>query len=101
MPEAKYNSVFTGQQVESAIRKALSLNTFEFEHISDELISGIVFKVYWITTPTDTNQVKGFAMHPTTGKLYEIYSNAKQYSAHSYLTEEDTIATSEIDALFN
>ena len=46
MPEAKFTSVFTGQQVESAIRKALSLNTFEFEHASDEIIGGVVFHVF-------------------------------------------------------
>ena len=101
MPEAKYTSVFTGQQVESAIRKTLALKTFEFEHISDELINGTVFHILWITTPTDTNQVKGFTIHPSTGRLYEVYSNSKQYSIVSYLTEEDTIETSDIDALFN
>ena len=101
MPEAKFTSVFTGQQVESAIRKALSLNTFEFEHASDEIIGGVVFHVFWLTAPTDTNQVKGFAIHPSNGKLYEVYSNAKQYSVVSYLTEDDTIETSDIDALFN
>lgn len=101
MPEAKFTSVFTGQQVESAIRKALALKTFEFEHISDELINGTVFHVLWITTPTDTNRVKGFTIHPSTGRLYEVYSNSKQYSIVSYLTEEDTIETSDIDALFN
>ena len=32
MPDAKFTSVYTGQQVESAIKRALSLKTFEFEH---------------------------------------------------------------------
>ena len=101
MPAAKFTSIYSGQQIESAIKKALALNTFEFEYISDVLINGVVFHTYWINTPTEDNQVKGFSMHPTTGKLYEIYSNCRQYSATSYLTEENAIELSEIDALFN
>jgi hypothetical protein len=43
MPQAKFTSAYTGQQVESAIRKALPLDSFE--HVSDEVINGKVFHV--------------------------------------------------------
>lgn len=101
MPETRYTSIYTGQQVESAITKALSLKTFEFKQISDEVIGGIVFHVLWLDIPTENNQVKGFTIHPNTGRLYEVYSNAKTYTIHSYLTDTDVITTSDIDALLN
>ena len=101
MPDAKFTSVYTGQQVESAIRRALSLKTFEFEHISDELIGGTVYHILWKNTPTETNQASGFTIHPTTGVLCEVISINKVYAIHKYLTEDDTISTSEIDLLFN
>lgn len=43
MPQAKFTSAYTGQQVESAIKKALPLETFE--HVSDEAINGKVFHI--------------------------------------------------------
>lgn len=101
MPEAKFTSVFTGQQVESAIKKALMLKTFEFEHASDELIGNTVYHVLWLETPTTTNQVKGFTMCPITGRIYEVYSNCKQYSITRYVTDDDAIQISDIDALLN
>lgn len=100
MPEAKFTSAFTGQQVESAIKKALALNTFEFEHSSDELIGGTVYHVLWLTTPTETNQVKGFTICPKTGRIYEVFSNSKQLSVTRYVTEDDTIQESDIENLF-
>lgn len=100
MPEAKFTSVFTGQQVESAIKKALALKTFEFEHVSDELIGTTVYHVLWLTTPTDTNQVKGFTICPTTGRIYEVFSNCRQFSITRYVTDDDVIQTSDIDDLF-
>ena len=100
MPEAKFTSAFTGQQVESAIKKALELTTFEFEHSSDELISGTIYHVLWITTPTDVNQVKGFTICPNTGRIYEVFSNCKQLSVTRYVTEDDTIQETDIESLF-
>ena len=43
MPEAKFTSAYTGQQVESAIKKALPLDSFE--HVSDEVIDGVCSQV--------------------------------------------------------
>ena len=98
MPEAKFTSAYTGQQVESAIKKALPLDSFE--HVSDEVIDGVVFHILWKVTPTATNQVSGFTIHPLTGRMYEVYSN-KVFSLNSYLTERDLISISELDQLFN
>lgn len=99
MPQAKFTSAFTGQQVESAIRKALPLESFE--HISDESINGKVFHILWKVTPTASNQVSGFTVHPETGRICEVFSNNKVYTLNCYLTEGDYISTADIDALFN
>ena len=78
MPQAKFTSAYTGQQVESAIKKALPLESF----------------------PTTTNQVGGFTVHPETGRICEVYSNQKVVSLNRYMTEDDYISTTDIDALF-
>lgn len=98
MPQAKFTSAYTGQQVESAIKKALPLESFE--HVSDEAIGGKVFHILWKITPTTSNQVSGFTIHPETGRICEVFSNQKVYSINQYMTESDSISTSEIDALF-
>lgn len=94
----KFTSIYTGQTVESAIAKALQLDTFE--HISDEVINGTVFHVLWKTKPTATNQVSGVAVHPS-GRVYDITSVNGVLSAYGYISESDVISTSEIDSLFN
>ena len=43
MPDPRYESVYTGQQVESAIAKALQLD--DFEHVSDEIINSKVYHI--------------------------------------------------------
>jgi hypothetical protein len=43
MPDPRYESIYTGQQVESAITKALQID--DFEHVSDELIGGTVYHI--------------------------------------------------------
>lgn len=98
MPQAKFTSAYTGQQVESAIKKALPLESFE--HTSDEVIDGKVFHVLWKITPTASNQVSGFTVHPMTGRICEVFSNQKVCSLNRYMTESDYISTAEIDALF-
>ena len=98
MPQAKFTSAYTGQQVESAIKKALPLESFE--HVSDEVINGKVFHVLWKVTPTTSNQVSGFTVHPETGRICEVFSNQKILALNRYMTESDYISTSEIDALF-
>lgn len=99
MPEAKFTSAYTGQQVESAIRKALPLDSFEY--VSDEVINGTTFHILWKVAPTTTNQVSGFTIHPSTGRMYEVYSDNKVFSLNGYLTERDLISISDLDQLFS
>ena len=79
-----YTIKYTGAQVESAITKALPLETFA--HSSDITIGSKTYHVLWKVTPTATNQVNGFTVDPSTGKLCEVYSNKLVYSVKNYLT---------------
>lgn len=72
MPEAKFTSAYTGQQVESAIKKALPLDTFE--HVSDEVINEKDFHILWKVTPNNSNIVSGVTIHPETGCICEVVS---------------------------
>ena len=99
MPEPKYTIRYTGAQVESAIAKALPLETFE--HSSDEVINGQVYHILWKIKPTENNQVSGFTINPISGRLCEVYSDKLVYSLNGYLTERDLISIEELDALFN
>lgn len=99
MPDAKFTSAYTGREVESAIKKALPLESFE--HSSDEVINGKVFHVLWKVKPTTVNYVSGFSINPENGRLVEVYSAAGDLSTNRYLTERDLISISEIDNLFN
>ena len=99
MPDAKFTSAYTGREVESAIKKALPLESFE--HVSDEIIEGKVFHVLWKVKPTATNYVSGFSVDSETGRIVEVYSAAGEFSTNRYLTERDLISISELDSLFN
>lgn len=94
-----YTIKYTGAQVESAITKALPLETFA--HVSDEVINGTVYHILWKVKPTATNQVSGFTINPSTGRLCEVYSDKLVYSLNGYLTERDLISIDELNELFN
>ena len=98
MPDPKFISKYTGQDVESALAKALQLDTFEY--ICDEVIDGNVYHVVWKVKPTSTNTVYGVAYHPVTGKLTSVVSLNGNISLSDYVTTEDAISTSELDNLF-
>ena len=87
MTNPKFTSAYTGQDVESAITKALQLDTFEYQ--SNEVIDGQTFHILWKVKPTNTNQANGIAIHPTSGKMFDIISINGVLSAHVYITEED------------
>lgn len=99
MPQAKFTSAYTGQQVESAIKKALPLESFE--HVSDEYIDGFLLHILWKVTPTAGNQASGFTIHPETGRLCEVFSDLNVKSLHKYLTERDHLSIAEIDAFYS
>lgn len=98
MPEAKFTSAFTGQQVESAIKKALPLDSFE--HSSDEVIDGKVFHVLWKVTPNTSNLVSGITIHPETGRMCEVVSTNGTLALYRYVTDDDFISLDELDTLF-
>ena len=98
MPEAKFTSAFTGQQVESAIKKALPLDSFE--HSSDEVINGKVFHVLWKVTPNSSNLVSGITIHPETGRMCEVVSANGTLALYRYVTDDDFISLDELDTLF-
>ena len=75
-------------------------NTFgNFAAVTDVTVSNIKFHTYWQVAPTSSNQVYGFAVHPTTGKLYRVYNNKGTYSVYGYDT--DTNTTYSFDGTYN
>lgn len=99
---SKFTSSYTGQTIESAIAKALQLDTFVYN--SDETIDDITFHILWKTEPTATNTVYGIAIHPT-GKMYNIVSTNGTRTVYSYISENDLninpISEATINAIFN
>lgn len=90
MANPKFTSVHTGQDIESAIAKALQLDTFEYQ--SDELIDGLTFHVLWKVRPTAKNKVNGIAVHPVSGKVFNVESAEGVISVQNYLTEGNSLA---------
>lgn len=75
---------------------ALKSHVPDWSLVSDTIINGTTYKVFWMTTPTLNNQVYGIAFHPSNGQLYSIYNNKGTYSINSLFTEAMTDA--EVDA---
>lgn len=99
MPDPRYESIYTGQQVETAIGRALPLDDFALA--TDEIISGVVYHVLWKVAPTNANTVSGIAVHPNTGKWYSVTSVNGTKSINKYLSEEDNIIDTEIDDILD
>jgi len=95
--QPKYTSIYTGQQVEEAIAKALPLDTFEVA--TDETVGGVVYHVLWKKRPTSSNTVNGFTVHPTTGELYSIKSVNNVKTVAKVLNESNTISESDINTI--
>ena len=75
-------------------------NTFgNFAAVTDVNVDGTIYHTYWQVSPTSSNQVYGFAVHPTNGKLYRVYNNKGSYSVYSYDT--DTNTTYSFDGTYN
>lgn len=73
-------------------------NTFgNFAAVTDVTVSNIKFHTYWKIAPTSSNQVYGFAVHPTNGKLYRVYNNKGTYSVYGY----DTNTTYSFDGTYD
>lgn len=99
MPDPRYESVYTGQQVESAIAKALQLD--DFEHVSDEIINSKVYHILWKVTPTNANTVTGFTVDPVDGRVLQVISVNGAKTIYNYISENDTITSSELNGLFS
>ena len=97
MPDPRYTSTYTGQQVEATIAKALPLDTFELA--TDELIGGLVYHVLWKNRPTASNTVNGFTVHPTTGELYSVKSVNNTKTVARVLNESNTISENDINSI--
>lgn len=75
-------------------------NTFgNFAAVTDVNVDGTIYHTYWKIAPTSSNQVYGFAVHPTNGKLYRVYNNKGTYSVYGYDT--DTNTTYSFDGTYN
>lgn len=75
-------------------------NTFgNFAAVTDVNVDGTIYHTYWKVAPTSSNQVYGFAVHPTNGKLYRVYNNKGSYSVYGYDT--DTNTTYSFDGTYN
>lgn len=115
---ANYTSNHSGQQVDAAVEKVIELVNSSAEIngvvgigvelgyddialITTEAISGTTYKVLWKVKPTTSNNVYGYAVHPTTGKLTIIHSINNIKTAEQFLMSEDKISLAEIDNLFN
>ena len=73
-------------------------NTFgNFAAVTDVNVDGTIYHTYWKIAPTSSNQVYGFAVHPTNGKLYRVYNNKGSYSVYGY----DTNTTYSFDGTYN
>lgn len=57
---------------------------------SDATVSSVTYHTYWKIAPTSTNDVYGWAFHPTNGLLYYIRSNKGALSATAYSANTNT-----------
>lgn len=90
----------TTTDVVAASKIISDTNTFgNFAAVTDVTVSNIKYHTYWKVAPTSSNQVYGFAVHPTNGKLYRVYNNKGSYSVYSYDT--DTNTTYSFDGTYN
>lgn len=73
-------------------------NTFgNFAAVTDVNVGGTIYHTYWKVAPTSSNQVFGFAVHPSTGILFRIENNKGKYSDYRY----DTDTTYTFDGTYN
>ena len=56
----------------------------DFVKATDVTVGDVTYHTYWKVAPTASNDVYGVAVHPTTGELYSVRSNAGTYSVTSY-----------------
>lgn len=88
----------TASDVVAAATIISDTNTFgNFAAATDVTVSNVKYRAYWQVAPTSANQVYGFAVHPTNGRLYRIYNDKGTYSVRVY--DQDT--TYAFDGTYN
>ena len=77
---AEFQSIFTGQEVDNTINKLRSWIAVDGTYPT-VTISGVTYAVIWKVVPVAGTPCYGIGLHPTTGRLYEIYYNGSSYTA--------------------
>lgn len=75
----------TSSDVFAASEIITDTNTFgNFAAVTDVNVDGTIYHTYWKIAPTSSNNVYGFAAHPTIGVLFRIQNNKGRYYASRY-----------------
>lgn len=75
----------TSSDVFAASEIITDTNTFgNFAAVTDVNVDGTIYHTYWKIAPTSSNNVFGFAVHPTIGVLFRIQNNKGRYYAIRY-----------------
>ena len=86
---AEFQSKFTGQEVENTIDKLRSWIAIDGTYPT-VTISGVTYAVIWKVVPVSGTPCYGIGLHPTTGRVYEIYYNGSSYTATAFDTDTNT-----------
>lgn len=88
----------TSSDVFAASEIITDTNTFgNFAAVTDVNVDGTIYHTYWKIAPTSSNNVFGFAAHPTIGVLFRIQNNKGRY----YATRYDNNTTYIFDGTYN
>lgn len=90
---AEFQSKFTGQEVDNTINKLRSWIAVDGTYPT-VTISGVTYAVIWKSIPVSGTPCYGIGLHPTTGRVYEIYYNGSSYTATALDTDTKNTAGS-------
>ena len=90
---AEFQSKFTGQEVDNAIDKLRNWIGVDGTYPT-VTISGVTYAVIWKSIPVSGTPCYGIGLHPTTGRIYEIYYNGSSYTATALDTDTKNTAGS-------
>ncbi len=90
---AEFQSKFTGQEVDNAIDKLRNWIVVDGTYPM-VTISGVTYAVIWKSIPISGTPCYGIGLHPTTGRIYEIYYNGSSYTATALDTDTKNTAGS-------
>ena len=90
---AEFQSKFTGQEVDNTIDKLRNWVAVDGTYPT-VTISGVTYAVIWKSIPVSETPCYGIGLHPTTGRIYEIYYNGSSYTATALDTDTKNTAGS-------